>query len=243
MSRFHEEFFKNGSPEHDKLMIKCLSQNGMDKILNAVDTTDAIRRYDKPESAIICNLSDGRRCVNLGASVDIIKKNVHYGEMNCEKRYTGYGRTQCRHVNQCMFGINNNVPTDVILSPIIQVSQTVRKETEVIIRNGTFIIGYADAIIDINYRGSVSYQVEDGWIWKDVYKIDENAKILLEAKPKLLSIGEVIRQLKTYKEQIELRSSRVIQVLPVIATYTELDQDSIDYLANENIKVVVFEAA
>ena len=37
MSRFHDEFFRQGSPAHDALMIKCLSKAGIEKILSTVE--------------------------------------------------------------------------------------------------------------------------------------------------------------------------------------------------------------
>lgn len=107
---------------------------------------------------------------------------------------------------------------------------TRRYETEVIVKNGTFIIGYADAVITLNLSGPIQFTDDSS----STYKV--TMYILIEAKPTVSSIGEVIRQLKTYKSMLypyEL-------MLPVIVTYTQLDADALAYLKNEGIRVVVF---
>jgi hypothetical protein len=103
-------------------------------------------------------------------------------------------------------------------------------ETEVIARNGTFIIGYADAVIKLGLAGSLEFT--DGTL--STYEV--SLRILVEAKPMINSIGEVIRQLKTYKSILGPYDPMVM----VIVTYTELDADALAYLKNEGIYVVVF---
>jgi len=183
MSKFHDEFLNKGSPEHDKLMIQCTLEKGINHIFNLVD----IKPYME----------------------HIIKDSIH--------------RQEKLDWNDRVIKETNLLSYD---APIILTSY----ETEVITRNGTFIIGYADAVIKANLTGSM--RTTD----PDIIKYECILYILVEAKPTINSIGEVIRQLKTYKSILcpyEL-------MLPVIVTYTQLDADSLTYLKNEGIRVVVF---
>lgn len=242
MSRFHDEFFRAGSPEHDALMIKCLSKKGIDKICAEIDTFSEIKnQYDEPAKVMICNLVGDKRCVRFGSVEESIKSG-YKGKLECNLKYSSYYENmQCRHYENCQFSKTGLLPVDMIVSPHFEVQNIeISKETEVIVRNGAFIIGYADAVIELVYKGSVNYQIDGKWTWK-AFDIDKKVKILIEAKPKLTSIGEVIRQLKTYKQIIEHCSSYVYKIYPIIVTYTKLDEDAIDYLRNEDISVVVFE--
>lgn len=136
MSKFHDEFFKQGSSEHDQLLIRCISKEGIKKITNAMGIgDDAVEKY----------------------------------------------------------------------------------ETEVLMKNGTFVMGYADIILNLGYHGV-------------------RQEILVEVKPNIVSIGDIIRQIKTYAS---LRYSTLVKM--VIATYSTLDDDAIAYLSHERISVVVFD--
>ncbi|MFA5458442.1 MAG: hypothetical protein WC261_12510, partial [Synergistaceae bacterium] len=125
-----------------------------------------------------------------------------------------------------------------------------KAETEALVKNGTFIIGYADAIIDLTYNINVSYQLDDNWRM-DGGSFQPRVRVLVEAKPKITSIGEVIRQLKTYKDIIQRVCTtttgwisggyEMLPVFPVIATYSKLQDDALEYLKNEGITVAVFE--
>lgn len=91
-------------------------------------------------------------------------------------------------------------------------------------------IGYADAVIKLGLSGSLRFTDESSSEYKVVLCI------LVEVKPTINSIGEVIRQLKTYQSIL----SPYELMLMVIVTYTQLETDSLAYLKNEKIRVVVF---
>ena len=250
MSRFHDEFFRQGSPAHDALMIKCLSKAGIEKILSTVDIAKQVTTcHEKNQEIIICNLDDGRRCARPGVLENNI--NVGYGGKVCCQNY------QCtqRDKHNCIYQNSNwnpeFKPVQVVVPGVVEITNISQKaETEALVKNGTFIIGYADAIIDLTYNINVSYQLDD--IWRmDGGSFQPRVRVLVEAKPKITSIGEVIRQLKTYKDIIQRVCTtttgwisggyEMLPVFPVIATYSKLQDDALEYLKNEGITVAVFE--
>lgn len=247
MSRFHDEFFRQGSPEHDKLMIKCLSKAGLKKICDEIDTySDIVRVYGRKQTVMLCAIGDnGERSANQTTTERCISES--YGKAVCSLRFSNY-RESCKYAQNktCQFIEKGVSPVDKEVSKKITISKIeVSKETEVIMRNGKFIIGYADALIDLVYKGSVDFEIEPGWTWKNAQEIDRTVKILIEAKPKVTSIGEVIRQLKTYRDIIKENDQRIgvqTPIFSVIVTYSVLTEDELEYLRNEDISVVVFEA-
>jgi hypothetical protein len=249
MSRFHDEFFRQGSPAHDALMIKCLSKKGIDGIcaqLNVFQSwIESRKRLHETSniSVMICALRDGCRTVRVGSTEKFLSTRSHGDhEKYCvlDNSYSDGcpGRLDCAFARD-----RSEFPTDRDVLPKVSFNTVIRKkETEAIMRNGTFIIGYADAVIDICCEMSVSLEIENGWIWENAINDENEIKILVEAKPKLDSIGEVIRQLKTYMQCIYAYGHHY-DIRPVIATYTKLNDDALEYLANEGISVVVFEEA
>ena len=188
MSKFHDEFFNKGSPEHDKLMIKCLSQKGIIKIVDAMDLENGVPRY--------------RRCVDMK---------------------TGRPSTT--------LGLVKTTILD--------------HETEHIIRNGTFVMGYVDAVINV----LATFDEMDG-DRRMVDQIHSIFSIFVEAKPKITSIGDTIRQLKTYKQtasmdgmhcMIDGRPNSIDDVKMCVATYDHPSDDEIEFFSNEKIRIVSFD--
>lgn len=166
MSRFHDEFFRAKGPKHDKLILKCVSTRGQERIFETVDANKIA--YDAAAF-------DWKR---WGESPGILYP--HYEtEVICKSR--GY-----------------------------------RSE---------FILGYADIVFGIYYKECPSNHD------------DPIVQILVEAKPELSDAGSVLRQLKTYEEQ--LKSTH--RFFKIITTYTTPDDDLLEYLEHEGVKVVVFE--
>lgn len=217
MSKFHDEFFRQGSPVHDALMIKCLSEEGVWKIILASGVRAAVWPESVPRtiSGVLCKIEDGRVWWD---------NPEHKCSEGC------YHKDECKKTN-----IKNMDITGHIVPHI-----SIKKETEVIIRNGTFILGYADAVITYCYSYEICYSVDDPiWTIKKLgpYYLPEQY-IIVEAKPELTSLGEVIRQLKTYALLMKQETPKMI-----IATYSKLGEDALEYLANENIVVVQFDRA
>lgn len=248
MSRFHDEFFKNGSPEHDKLMIKCLSQNGIKKICDEINPYSEIARiYGYKETVMLCSIGDNGGKSAHRTTIEHCISNGYENKMHCRLRFSEYrSREACDYARdgKCQLIEKGTLPIDKEVSKHISISKIeMSKETEVIIKNGTFIIGYADAIIDLVYKGTIDFEIEPNWTWKNAQKIDRKVRILVEAKPKITSIGEVIRQIKTYRDILKTKDREECEIFSVIATYSILDEDALEYLRNEHISVIVFEAA
>lgn len=245
MSRFHDEFFRQGSPAHDALMIKCLSKKGIEKICNQINVLaaweESVRRT--PISIVVCDIgNDHRKCVRIDALDQLVHGMGNAERPRCEAAKWDYDGGMCRHSNECWFIHNKSkIPIEKEIIPTAAIETKIEKETEVIMKNGTFIVGYADAILDVKSKAILSLQIADGWTWADAANREKHVKILIEAKPELTSIGDTIRQLKTYKDCMTLRGREDWEIRMVITTYSKLDEDSLEYLANEGISVVVFE--
>ncbi|MCK9185084.1 MAG: hypothetical protein M0Q16_06895 [Candidatus Cloacimonetes bacterium] len=252
MSKFHDEFFRNGSPEHDKLMMKCLSKDGLAAIRNVLDFGDLFNAHYRTrddEKIVVC----GGRMFKPGHAPKFTKEPI-YGEAEPDKNLFDFGNRPpiIGYNRRCSFSDNCGSPkckwiTDGELYDTHPVDfapgeyeVSTSYETEVIVRNGTFIIGYADAVIKFKWNGHVDAHLKTlpGVVWKKYSPMEVSSEVLLEAKPTLNSIGEVIRQLKTYNAALCYHGCRELKM--VIATYTKLDQDASDYLANEKISVVTF---
>lgn len=70
---------------------------------------------------------------------------------------------------------------------------------KVVKSNSGFIIGYIDVLVQINIK--IKYE----WITNDKKEIKETTKtfpLAIEVKTKIRSIGEVLRQLQTYKSTL-----------------------------------------
>lgn len=247
MSKFHDEFFRNGSPAHDKLMIKCLSSAGIKKIRDEIDTySEILHIYGGKKTVMICSTGENGEKSARNTTTERSLSKSYDGETCCSSRFSSY-RESCKYAieKRCQLIERGILPIDKEVSKKINISEIeVSKETEVIIKNGTFIIGYADALLDLTYKGNVDFEIEPGWTWKNANEIDERVRILIEAKPKINSIGEVIRQIKTYRDIIksnDARSGRDYKIFSVITTYSILSEEELEYLKNEDISVVVFE--
>lgn len=244
MSRFHDEFFRQGSPAHDALMIKCLSKGGIEKICSQLNVLgeweDSLKKTEV--DIVICELNDGRQSARNGSVESLIKQVPYSSEIYCTKAYSTYDRERCPNADVCIFRKDETkMPTGRTILPRLTFNTEITKETEVLMKSGNFIIGYADAVIDVKCVASLSLKITDTWKWENATTRDKHIKILIEAKPKLSSIGEVIRQLKTYSDCINRSGMVKWDTRLVIATYSKLGEDSLEYLANEGISVVVFE--
>lgn len=115
------------------------------------------------------------------------------------------------------------------------ITEKIDYETEVICRSGSFIVGYADILI--KYRiDNRAYGSMDGY---EVFRhlAGDRKQVLVELKPTLDDVGAVLRQLKTY-ESI-LRGDDKLE--KVIVTYDQQNEDLIEYLKHEGVRLIRFE--
>lgn len=262
MSRFHDEFFRQGSPVHDALMIKCMQKDCIHRIIDTIDlsgqvlrTAPEVTRYWLNNRTVtICTLNSGKQVAwkgeyrNQGVDGPRVTEDYH-GDKGYLIKCSHYEK--CKHASDCTHHgkewKKENRPYPKVVSFSYNIENLIEKtsyETEVIARNGNFILGYADAVIRITSEITINAVIDPGWTWSKFESLQIETDILIEAKPKITSIGEVIRQLKTYRDSLHRVHGELgypIPMLPVIVTYTKLDSPALSYLKNENISVVVFE--
>jgi hypothetical protein len=187
--------YGEGSPEHDKLMIKCMSKDGLKRIRETIE--EPTKKWK------ITDFQD--------------KLDWSWNKSRFSERVTGKEH-------------------------IVDVTDSLTYETEYIVKghNG-FILGYVDAVIDIEYTIIFNF-LSKGKCIDTNNELSFHNTTILEAKPILDSIGQVMRQMKTYRDAIMDRNSNVRKNCNMrIATYSILGEDEIEFLRHEGIEVIVFE--
>lgn len=234
MSKFHDEFFRQGSPVHDALMIKCLSKYGIDKILSAIGSI----QIEVPPITVTKCTTKNQLMFTLAE-----KDEIFYEDGNCKRGNRCTAHWDCEYKNPQehpgQFQPTYYKPItseEITVHATFDVEYSMKKETEVIVRNGTFILGYADGIISEETVVRAKYNINEVGTVREINYYGPSRKTIIEAKPEITSIGEVIRQLKTYASLIGSKNARM-----VIATYSKLGEDALEYLSNENIIVVQFD--
>ena len=251
MSKFHDEFFRRGSPAHDKLMIKCLSKEGIDRIIETVDFSSIINEKfnNRDQTVLICTHGEGRTAHKETSTqrpttgmTDLREDPLEPYKTTGKRRACSLEKS-CKNVKTCKW-LLSGVDTDTasVIQKYSAVPASSEYETEVIVKNGQFILGYADAVISTKYDITSDAYIDPDWTWKDFSRFSETGRIIIEVKPKVDSIGDVIRQIKTYHDALVHKYSRDSTAPAMcLVTYDQLDKGALEYLANEHILVVVFE--
>jgi len=100
-----------------------------------------------------------------------------------------------------------------------------------------FIIGYADLFLSCGYVISGDLKLSDGHTWTDYERYLNEYDVVIEAKPEIKDTSAVLRQIKTYMDN--LKASR--ELFGAIVTYSNIDTKLIDTLNEENVALVSFE--
>lgn len=120
------------------------------------------------------------------------------------------------------------------------VSNEATYETEKLMKTKSgFIIGYADILLCykvkfVLLRAMTKETVIRGYP-KTGYVV--SYRVLVEAKPDLVSFGAVIRQIKTYRDCL----GSIKNLKLVVATYTKPNESFLKLFENEGIKLIHFE--
>jgi len=241
MKKFHDEFFKKGSAEHDELVLKCVSREGKLKIIETVKETFGV----KTDSVWVCDCANIPHCKSQEKTAWKFEHECAECTGDCRqwKACENYDETKNPFPkNKQITRITCSCPKNVNL---IFKEPSVSHQSEVICKTGNgFIIGYADLFFYIDNL-PIDADLGNGWIWNDFYTTDgiptsrrPIKKILIEVKPRLKDFGSVLRQLKTY---MDILRDRVERLVGVICTYSELEPAAIDLLKQEGIAVVKFD--
>lgn len=250
MSRFHKEFFGEKSIEHDELVLKCLTEAGYKKILNIVEDIVCERYYpslykylETPETIWICECADQVFCQRTNRQG--WKDNKKY----CQKNYPGATNSpgRCKYLTEPQKNEHDRYPTikapgqvytGRLISSEKQEVGVTNYETEVICKNGNFIIGYADILLQITITNQLDLTITQDWIWDKYDSFTMTWGIIIEAKPVLKGFGAVLRQIKTYLETIGQQEPE--RYLGVIATYSDVSEQTREVLAKEKVFVAQF---
>ncbi len=205
MPKFHDEFFKKGSSEHDNLIYKIL-QNPKQIFKKYVET----RSKDDTELVCVCDHSQKPKfCNSIGDIAWMAPPKCGNLYKNNKEEISAINK--CKHLDANNFieevsDFENDINPvyDIIASPRIYKRKIIQmdSETEKICKSGnSFIIGYADIVFTFVYSFTIDLQIRDGFIWKN-WKEDDwiDLTIVVDAKPELKSWGGPLRQIKTYMD-------------------------------------------
>lgn len=241
MSRFHDEFFKQNGTGHDELLLKCLSEEGLDKIKSALSIE---------QEAVVPSNIDVWRCYLEGNKFEYRKNaprldpcwgyslppdpksNRIFGEYAYRKRCTH--EDFCEDTKVCRFFKDGTSGETVkcALVPYVE-SRIVNYKSEIIIDGGRgFVLGYADLLVDFIFHRKANVYLPNGETWA-AEASPYRTRVLIEVKPELRDVGAVLRQIKTY--------GRFIGGRLAIATYTLPSESILKFLAHEGVTVIVFE--
>ncbi|MCK9569588.1 hypothetical protein M0R72_11665 [Candidatus Pacearchaeota archaeon] len=243
MSRFHEEFFRQGSPVHDALMIKCVSEEGINEIVNQIGLRgwllDEIAK--RQQEVVVCSHGQGHSA-HRGDHAPKTELRTFWTDYLCNERATERCcslKDECKNVDTCKWFLEGQKAMSVCIKEIPFIKGfTSTFETEVIVNNGNFIVGYADAIVKIKFQVLSDAEIGPEWIWRGYSESTYDVALLIEAKPKLNSVGDTLRQLKTYRSLVGYKIGCVLK--PVIVTYSKLDKATVDFIGNEDVLVATF---
>lgn len=207
MSRFHDEFFRQKGPKHDKLMVKALGKAGIEKVFGGRPS------YSKD--------------VPVAAKAKIYENQWNHEHVLCWSL----------EIDELPDWVREDIEKNGIEIPIeVKINEKFDYETEVICKNGAFIVGYADLLITFTSEKWLTGCLEE---YKKNLLYERLSKhVLVEIKPELDDVGAVLRQLKTYET---ILGRYYGDLAKVIVTYSCPDVEVFEYLAHEGIRIVVFE--
>lgn len=255
MPKFHKKFFKQTEGE-DELILKCLSERGLGNIFSSVD-----EQLDPTNSVLPPHENE-----DIVKEVKVWKCDCPYGNSvywknrpkKCASASTRLSNVEWKTTNACKHFYEHKAPdpedSDDILKPegsyfkgkliakhdIKNASNLIcEKEREVLCKaENDFIIGYADLFFNCGWLVNFNLRVKDGHIWEKFSQRSYDCDIVVEAKPKVKDTSAVLRQIKTYMDNLE---ERRVDLFGVIATYSDIKPDLINTLNSENVAVAIFE--
>lgn len=241
MSRFHEEFFKQNGTGHDELLLKCLSEEGLEKI-KAAFLLEQSATKSREIDVWRCPLTDGK--FRYQKSVPRLDpqwgyelpprpgSNKVFGEI-AYRRMCSHEQ-DCNNIDVCQFFQDGTSGLLVKCTQIPYIEKLdINYQSEIIVNGGRgFILGYADLLISFVFHRKALISLPNGENWT-VEERPYSEHVLIEVKPDLKDVGAVLRQIKTYAEHIPGRLA--------VVTYTNPTAPILRFLDHEGVKVLVFE--
>jgi|GEM_PF-7021374 len=226
-------FPKEETPEHDKLVMECLQRNNLKRIFDLIfdpqGVDPLVYGYERDQEVWICQ-SRKPWCTRDGEKAFFREKPA-----TC---------TNCRYFNRS--SKENPVPDDVkkdivtLLGYFPKLAGYPKYEVEVVVENPKtgYLIGYADILV--TYPIIYELEVIKGSFPSGSYftigflEHRDLEKVVIEVKPKIGNIFEVLRQIKTYMKFLDVN-------IGVIATRTrDLSKEVVELLRREKVFLATF---
>lgn len=143
MSRFYDEFYRQKGTRHDDLVIRCATDDALVSEIIKMDIPPKMYGF-KVESC------DGSAWFPPGAGISQLR-SPKWDSRNRSCRNTGCS-DHPSNGGECLWIKDGKDLVDIygeLYRPINEPSYTY--ETEVVCRNGNFIVGYADMVFDVSW--------------------------------------------------------------------------------------------
>ena len=204
MSKFHDEFFAQKGTAHDDLLIRCLS----DENLRIISTPPKMFDFPDHAYALLTNAGD----------YNDRDKMVAYWDL---EEYIGK--------NDVITIRERGIKRDLVIDGPYEL---IDYETEVLCKNGGFIIGYADFVVTHSFKTTISASYLEH---KFKRTFTSTSRTLVEVKPKLNDVGAVLRQLKTYHNILSRNDDNLSMC---IVSGEKVQPHIMKLLEHEKVKVV-----
>ncbi len=268
MPKFHDEFFRKSTPDHDELVAITLEnlENIFDGLFSKVFSSEYTHTF------YICHENETPFCTLEGRSAWRTKQccynytsaqgSSHYCKYFSEKHQKDkYSHLNVDDIKEFFSDVldeqygftTNKYPAETIaelhpsnkeiscICTLLISDVVIEKETESICRSGNFIIGYVDVVAIIDFDLKRSAQLDDNWTWDDFSTSKKSLILVIDAKPKLKSWGGPLRQIKTYMDIIKNEPIyKGTKLKGVFTTFSEVPERYRKILEAEGVYVVTF---
>lgn len=196
------------TPEHDKMLLWILDKKNS---LLMLENLGMVTRNDSLQlNNIILDSMYGRQC---DWSWD-----THQCSGNCQKTFSSSGADETKYKDAT--SRNYRFATEQLNT--VKIDDFIEIEAEhAILGYNKFNIGFVDAVITIRNCRKFSLKFED-WFnpcsfsyipFRILGETPSEAKFFVEIKPRVDSIGELIRQINMYRSHTETRSSKNVWIV------------------------------
>jgi len=259
MAKFYDEFYKQEETGHDELVIRCITDEsirgkiipdtisfkGQMQVLNC-----GSKHFPKnSELPIYLVGKDGDITKITNESLWFYKNeynNYKQKKQDCFDKDTCNKKDSCKWLNELYY--KNEFFISERKEVEIKCNTEYKYQTEVVCRNGSFIVGYADLLFSVrpeNPMKNLKVFSDNVEISPKFYNKNDSLltygtnefSILVEVKPQIKDVGSITRQLKTYREL--LSQSNIEKT--VIVTYSDISDGARMLLKNEGIDCITVE--
>lgn len=257
MPKFHKKFFRQTEGE-DELILDCLTEEGLTNIFKSIQ-----KQLHEPR--IYPHRDDGEKvstkkvwkceCPFTGNNEYFKVKPKFCAKSSCYGGYWSSSSSCDKFDSDYRDNVRDPKGEDDKLKPK-EFGRTIsgklyarhsventedlieESEREILCKaENDFIIGYADLFFSCRYVIRGNLELSDGLTWKDYDWYLKEYDVVVEAKPEIKDTSAVLRQIKTYMDNLKARRD----LFGVIATYSDVNSKLVDTLNEENVALAFFE--